>query len=450
MFKLHISPQRHGAMRPMPAAVLAFVASSLVGTASADSVVLVSLNEETNGRFGFSVAAIPDCDGDGHDDVIIGAPGENGGGVDDAGRVYIHSGATGALIRGHSSPNDTVDGAYGFAVAGVGDLTGDGRGDYIVGAPLEAGGGRVYVYSGATGNLVRMHTSTTPVAFGRFGAAVAGLDDLTNDGRGDYIIGAPNETWVFADAGRVHIYNGSTGGVHSVRTSITPELGGEYGTSVAGVPDLDGDGRGDFVVGAPYEDPGALPIDAGRAYVYTGLNTALLHTFSSPNAQASGRFGMSVAGIPDVGGFGGGDVILTISTCDQADFNTKLAVYDGCGVACSTSTLIGCNDQGLLCGGGTSTMDIPIVAGDCLRIRIGGSGNPSGTGILTLTCTPCKSADINGNGTVDAADLAILLGAWTGAPCAGAACDADLNDDSLVNAADLAILLGEWGGNGGC
>jgi hypothetical protein len=279
--------------------------------ARADSVVLASINEETSGQFGLSVAGIPDCDGDGHDDVIVGAPGENGGGVSDAGRVYIYSGATGALIRAHSSPNDTIDGAYGFAVAGVEDLTGDGRGDYLVGAPHEAGGGSVYVYSGATGNLVRTHISTIPAPNGRFGAAVAGVEDFTNDGRGDYIIGAPNETANgLSSAGRIHIYNGSSGVVQTTRISSAPESGGEFGTSVAGVPDLNGDGRGDYVVGAPYEDPGALPLDAGRAYVFSSFNHLLLHELSSGNPQTFGRFGFSVAGVPDVGGFGGGDIVV--------------------------------------------------------------------------------------------------------------------------------------------
>ena len=637
---------------------LVIVVSSAAATARlrADSLVLASLNQETGGKFGFSVAGIPDCDGDGLDDIIVGAPGEDGGGISNAGRVYIHSGATGLLIRAHSSPNDTLNGSYGFAVSGVPDLTGDGLGDYIVGAPLEAGGGRVYVYSGSTGALVRTTVSTIPDPTGRFGAAVAGLDDLTGDGKGDYIVGAPGETAAgLSNAGRVHVLNGATGGVWATRTSNAAESGGEFGTSVAAVPDFDADGRGDFVVGAPYEDPGALPIDAGRAYVYRGLNIVLEHTLESGNPQAFGRFGFSVAGVPDVGGNGGGDVIvgapledvtvsgvgtfsaagrayvfsgtggflahtfrepnatiadggdfgrsvgglpdcngdglgdvivgapswpnyrafvfavdsetvlatlstsdgsgsnqswgyavagvgdvngdglgdyavggwgsddapadpaqagrvtlyrpldndgcsafsvppeifngethfttigategdpddgcpqfadpgpdvwfrydatcdgtLAVSTCGDATFNTKLAVYEGCGIVCSTSGLIGCNDNGAGCSGGTSSIEVPVLAGQCYRIRVGGSGNASGMGTLTLACTPCRPTDLDGDGTVGASDLAVLLGAWSQSPCAGSACNADLDGDTLVNAADLAILLGAWGLDGGC
>ncbi|MBL9150549.1 MAG: FG-GAP repeat protein [Phycisphaerae bacterium] len=640
------------------AVALSFAAAlALTTVGHADTLVLKSLNEETTGKFGFSVAGIPDCNGDGVDDVIIGAPGENGGGVNDAGRVYIHSGATGELIRAHSSPNDTVDGSYGFAVSGIPDITGDGLGDYIVGAPLEANGGRAYVYSGSTGALIRTHQSTVPAANGRFGAAVAGLDDLTNDGKGEYAVGAPNETANgFASAGRVHVYIGASGVVLNTRISPTPEAGGEYGTSVAAVPDFNNDGRGDLVVGAPYEDPGALPVDAGRAYVYSGNALTLEHELQSGNPQAFGRFGFSVAGVPDVGGNGGGDVIvgapledvtvsgvgtfeaagrayvfsgtggflahtfrepdsqiadggdfgrsvggvgdtdgdglgdviigapswpgyraylfaadtevllkslttpdptgsnqywgyavagvgdvngdglgdyavggwgadnaptdptqagrvvlyrplandvcgafadplpylqngvnafttigategdpddgclqfadpgpdvwfrytatctgqLEVSTCSNADFNTKLAVYEGCGVVCVTSTLLGCSDNAPGCAGNTSRVTVDVVAGECYRIRIGGGNGEFGLGLIELTCTSCKSADLDGNGIVDAADLGILLGAWSAAPCAGSACNADLNGDTLVNAADLGIMLGEWGGSGGC
>ncbi|MDZ4831741.1 MAG: hypothetical protein SGJ09_16285 [Phycisphaerae bacterium] len=290
----------------------AMLAIAMAGIATADTVTLQSPNPEVGGFFGAEVAGIPDVDGDGLADVIIGAPSEDGGGVNDAGRVYIFSGATGLLIRAHSSPNDTNGGNYGDSVSGVPDLNGDGRGDYIVGAPDEAGpGGRVYVYSGATGNLIRTHVSPNAQVGGDFGYAVAGVQDLSGDGRGDYVIGAPQEdNGGTSNAGRVYVYSGNTGNLIRQQNSPNAESFGEFGWAVAGVPDSTGDGRGDYIVGAPSEDPGGSPFENGRAYIFNGSNGNLVDTLVSGNPESGGKFGFSVAGIPDVGGNGLGDVIV--------------------------------------------------------------------------------------------------------------------------------------------
>ncbi|MFO0875297.1 MAG: FG-GAP-like repeat-containing protein [Phycisphaerales bacterium] len=283
-------------------------ALAVVSIAAADTVTLVSINEETSGFFGASVAGIPDIDGDGHDDVIVGASDENGGGVSDAGRVYIWSGATGELIRAHSSPNDTIDGQYGFAVAGFPDLDGDGRGDYAVGAPGELSGrGRVYVYSGATGAQIRLHGSPNDEIGGHFGRAIAGTPDLTGGGRGDYVVGAPDEN---GGAGHVYVYSGQTGALVRFHNSPNAEASGLFGFAVGAVPDANGDGKAEYIVGAPQEDPGAAPSNSGRAYVYSGGNGALLFTLASSNAESQGQFGYAVAGTPDLGGNGSGDLIV--------------------------------------------------------------------------------------------------------------------------------------------
>ncbi|MCA9286603.1 MAG: FG-GAP repeat protein, partial [Phycisphaerales bacterium] len=280
----------------------------LANAARADVLTLVSTNEEAGGYFGAAVDGIPDINGDGVDDVIVGAPEENGGGVSDAGRVYIYSGSVGLLIRAHSSPNDTVEGDYGMAVAGIGDINGDGRGDYAVGARGEnGGGGRVYVYSGATGALLRTHTSPNNEPGGHFGAAVAAIDDLSGDGRGDYIIGAPDEN---GSRGRAYVYSGSSGNLIRTHNSPNAEVQGLFGASVTGVPDTNDDGRGDYAVGAPQEDPGSAPTDSGRAYVYSGINGSLRFTLASANPESGGKFGTSVGGTPDVGGNGSGDIIV--------------------------------------------------------------------------------------------------------------------------------------------
>jgi hypothetical protein len=92
--------------------------------------------------------------------------------------------------------------------------------------------------------------------------------------------------------------------------SPNEEFQGYFGQSVAGVPDVDGDGIADLLVGAVYEDPGTSPEDAGRAHVFNGASGALLYTLASPNEQSIGYFGMSVSGVEDVDGDGRGDLLV--------------------------------------------------------------------------------------------------------------------------------------------
>ena len=129
-----------------------------------DVLTLTSLNPEALGNFGVSTAGVPDLDGDGRGDVLVGAWRENGG-AEDAGRAYVFSGVTGARLRTLASPNPELDAQFGRSVAGVPDADGDGQGDLLVGAPLEDGGasnsGRAYLFSGATGELLRTLVSPT-------------------------------------------------------------------------------------------------------------------------------------------------------------------------------------------------------------------------------------------------------------------------------------------------
>src|SRR5690606_32306769 len=95
------------------------------------------------------LAAAGDVDGDGLTDVLVGAWRADG----QTGRVELRSGADGALIRQHvgNGPEDRM----GYALCGMGDLDGDGRADYALGATQEGfGPGYVRVVSGASGALL--------------------------------------------------------------------------------------------------------------------------------------------------------------------------------------------------------------------------------------------------------------------------------------------------------
>jgi hypothetical protein len=274
-----------------------------------------SPNQRPDGRFGSSVAGVPDTDGDGVMDILVGAPGE--GYSAQVGRAYLYSGANGALLRVFASPQQLAGGMFGKSVAGVADMDGDGFGDVVIGAPDETNGGaptgsgRAHVFSGRTGAFLRTLLSQQPVAGGSFGESVAGVSDVDGDGRGDIVVGAPRESPSgTSGAGNAYLFSGGTGTLLRRFQSPGREVDGSFGESVAGVPDVDGDGRGDVVIGAPAENPGSSPVDCGRAYIYSGATGALLWKLLPSIPQANGNFGCRVAGIPDVTGDSRGDVIV--------------------------------------------------------------------------------------------------------------------------------------------
>ncbi len=289
------------------------------GTTGALLFELVSPNEESGGPFGHSVSSVPDADGDGRGDLLVGAFNEDPGvSPSGAGRAYLFSGATGAILSTLVSPNEETNGNFGYSVAGVPDADGDGRGDLLVGAyredpgPTNSALGQAYLFSGATGTLLQSIDSPNPNFEGRFGFSVAGVPDTNGDGRGDLLIGAFGEDpgTVPDETGRAYLFSGATGTLLHTLASPNEEQDGNFGYSVARVPDADGDGRGDLLIGAPNEDPGLSPAAAGRAYLFSGASGTLLFELSSLNEELGGEFGFSVAGVPDTDGDGRGDLLV--------------------------------------------------------------------------------------------------------------------------------------------
>jgi hypothetical protein len=274
---------------------------------------------QSDGYFGTAVDGVPDVNGDGRGDLLIGAYNMSTGG-----RAYVFSGADGALIYELTSPNAESGGDFGLDVAGLQDVNGDGRGDFLIGAYQESPGsslfaaGRAYVFSGATGALLRTLSSPNEELLGSFGYAVAGIPDVTGDGRVDLLVGALGEDPALSpdNAGRAYLYDGFSGTLRHTLHSPNEEPAGNFGAAVAGIPDVDGDGRGDLLVGAWYEDPGASPLDAGRAYVFSGASGTLLHELASPNEEAEGWFSRDAAGVGDVDGDGRGDLLIGASDED--------------------------------------------------------------------------------------------------------------------------------------
>ena len=221
------------------------------------------------------MAGVPDADGDGKMDVLIGAHYWNKPSSLQAGKAYLYSGTSYNLIRAHEG--EFGGDLFGWAVAGVPDTNGDGRGDYLVGArdfdlPNQVQTGKVYLFSGKDGSILK--TFHGEKAYDNLGRNVAGVPDLDGDGAGDLILPAHRgDSAQGQDSGWVSVRSGATG--KELFRHQGEHANAYLGWGVAGVGDLNGDGRGDVLIGSyQYGEPGK--VDLGRAYVFTqGLTTAV-------------------------------------------------------------------------------------------------------------------------------------------------------------------------------
>ena len=268
----------------------------------ADGSTLFTLGGVAGGEyFGFALAAAGDVDGDRVPDLLVGAPFA----ALTAGQVRLFSGAGGAPLG--SWTGDDAGDQLGSAVASVGDADGDGVPDFVAGAPKgDLGGpdtGYARVYSGATREeLTTVVGSQTSEGIG---AALAGAGDLDGNGVPEMILGAPgySQSPNF-NLGRVTVRSALTGAALWIATGATD--GARLGSSVASVGDLDGDGLPDVAAGAPTDD--ASEPTVGRANVYSGATGALL--FSAAGGHTGDQFGTSVAGAGDVDEDGRLDVVV--------------------------------------------------------------------------------------------------------------------------------------------
>lgn len=258
--------------------------------------------------FGYSVAVIGDLDGNGVDDIVVGAIGENA--VDNGdvligvGGVYVmFMNNNGSVIRHvhishleNGGPRLTTADQFGYSVAALGDLDGDSIPDIAVGAPAVAlpsvyvlylkadGTARDYTlirgdYGGGGGNSTIVGNASyipngPPIFYGsRFGTAVTALSDMDGDGVIELAVSSINSGGGLSRVFIIYITRNST---MKSYTEFGPGVAGGpnipiaftgFGASLLIMPDFDGDNISELVVGARFlDDPGSVNRRAGKSY----------------------------------------------------------------------------------------------------------------------------------------------------------------------------------------
>lgn len=283
-----------------------------------------SIHHQLDGSFatdyhGASVAGVADVNGDGHDDILVGAPFASPGGRAFAGSAFLYSGADGSLLYQYHGvdPSDHL----GDAVSGAGDANNDGFGDFLIGAPdtntpVLNGTGTVYLYSGATGTLLYAFIGTD--AFDHIGISVGAAGDVDGDGFDDIIFGSSVDPPGLSGAGTAFVYSGNTGAQLHEFPGATSFM--SFARSVNGA----GDGSADVIVGAP-EANAPLRNNAGTATLFSGASGAVLWTFEGEDSRI--ELGTSVSGGHDLDGDGVPDLVAGAPFADQNGLLNNGSVY---------------------------------------------------------------------------------------------------------------------------
>ncbi|MBE9006066.1 FG-GAP repeat protein [Fortiea sp. LEGE XX443] len=389
---------------------------------------------------GYSVSSAGDINGDGIDDLIIGARGADPNGQYDAGESYVVFGSSSGfevsfnLSSLNGSNGFVINGidefdSSGYSVSSAGDINGDGIDDLIIGAFLadpngQYDAGESYVVFGSSSgfgtslNLSDLDGSNGFVINGvdagdRSGISVSSAGDINGDGIDDLIIGAkgadPNGR---SSAGESYVVFGSSSGFEASLNLSSLDgsngfvinginAGDRSGTSVSSAGDINGDGIDDLIIGAFFADPNGQ-YDAGESYVVFGSSSGFGTSLNLSSLDGSNGFvingvdqydssGISVSSAGDINGDGIDDLIIGARYADpngRSSAGESYVVFgssSGFEASLNLSSLDGSN--GFVING--------INADDYSGISVSSAGDINGDGIDDLIIG-AKGADPNG------------------------------------------------------
>ncbi len=299
---------------------------SMVSAQDTDTLRLIGTvtGEVARDQFGIAVGGGGDVNNDGFDDFLVGANANDDGG-DAAGKAYLYlGGPTFDMIPDLTVIGGAVD-FLGNAVDIVPDVNNDGYDDILIGvsfnSDIAARAGKTFLlYGGDPPDNTPDITTYGTAASDYFGHSVTGAGDLNGDGFGDWAIGAYRaDEGAQENIGKVYVYFGGNPPDDIANLTIIGNADGErFGYAVAGAGRFNNDAYDDLIVGAYSYDSGT-DLNLGRAYVYYGGNPM----DNTPDLILTGEnafdfFGTTIAGGKDLNGDSYDDVIVGATGVDYS------------------------------------------------------------------------------------------------------------------------------------